>query len=521
MLSAAALCLFLSLPAADAPVKADYVIRGATLHDGSGHPGRRGDLAIQGERIVAIGSFKVAGKPRILDGTGLIVAPGFIDLHTHSDAPITEPATRANLNYVLQGVTTIITGNCGAGPVDVAAYLGKIDKGHAGSNVIHQVPHNDLRRKVMGNANRPPTREELKKMKALLDQGMRDGAFGLSTGLYYTPGSYADLEELVELAKVTAAHGGFYASHMRDEGPGLLASVTETLTIGKRAGLPVHISHMKAYSRVAWGKAADAIALVEQARKQGQAVSADQYPYIASSTSLAADLIPARYREGTQKDLVARFDDPERGPMVREAIVRNLQICDDGKALRLARYAPRPDWQGKDLATIAAAEKKPVLEVALEIERQGGAAIVNFSMQEEEVRLIMKQPFVATASDGGARVPDDSMPHPRNYGCFARKIGHYAIDEQVLPLEQAIRSASGLPADILRLSERGYLKPGYFADAIVFDPRTFRDVATFAQPHQYAPGMRYVFVNGVLAVAEGRFTGELAGHALRHREKSK
>jgi N-acyl-D-aspartate/D-glutamate deacylase len=518
MLPTAALCLLLSLPAAEA-VEADYVFHNVTLVDGSGQPPMKGDLALKGERIVGVGTFPMKGTPHVIDGTGLVGAPGFIDLHTHSDKPIVEAATRANLNYLTQGVTTIVTGNCGMGPVDVAAYLEKIDKGKAGTNVLHQVPHNDLRTAVMGNANRLPTAEELEKMKALMDRGMRDGAWGLSTGLYYTPGSYAQLDELIDLARIAAAHGGFYASHMRDEGPGLLASVTETLTIGEKAGVPVHISHLKAYSRRAWGKAADAVALIEQARTRGQAVTADQYPYTASSTSLAADVIPAVFREGTAKDFLARLDDVEQGPKVRQAIQQLLDVCDGGKALRIARYTPNTQWQGKDLAAIAEAEKKTPLDIVLEIERHGGAQIVNFSMQEEEVRFIMKQPWVATASDGGAKVPDDTMPHPRNYGCFPRKVGRFALDEKFITLEQAVRSASGLPADILHLPERGYLKSGYYADVVVFDPLTFRDTATFDKPQQYATGVRYLFVNGVAAIAEGKATGELPGRALRHVSK--
>jgi N-acyl-D-aspartate/D-glutamate deacylase len=226
------------------------------------------------------------------------------------------------------------------------------------------------------------------------------------------------------------------------------------------------------------------------------------------------------FREGTAKDFLARLDDAEQGPKVRQAIQRLLDVCDGGKSLRIARYAPRTEWQGKDLAAIATAEEKMPLDIVLEIERHGGAQIVNFSMQEEEVRLIMKQAWVATASDGGAKVPDDTIPHPRNYGCFPRKIGRFALDEKALTLEQAVRSASGLPADILHLPERGYLKTGYFADVVVFDPQTFRDTATFDKPHQYATGLHYLFVNGVAAIAEGKPTGELPGKALRHVSKN-
>jgi N-acyl-D-aspartate/D-glutamate deacylase len=506
----------LALPAAE-PVEADVVLRGATLYDGSGRPGQAGDLAIKGDRIAAVGRFEAKGSPRVIDATGLLVAPGFIDLHTHSDAALAQPATRANLNYLLQGVTTVVTGNCGSGPTDVARYFKTLEENGVGGNVIHQVPHNDVRRLVMGNANRAPTAEELKKMEALVDQAMKDGAWGLSTGLIYNPGTYAKTDEIVALAKVAARHGGFYASHIRDEGAGAPAAIEEALTVGREAGLPVHISHLKASGRPVWGRAGEWVALIERARKAGQAVTADQYPYAASSTSLAATVIPPRFREGTHKDFLARLDDAGQGPLIRKAVENALEVRDGGKALRIARYAPKPAWQGKDVAAIAAAEKKTPLEVVLEIERGGGAQIVNFGMSPEDVRLIMKQPWVATASDGSAQVPADTVPHPRSYGCFPRKIGHFALEEKVIPVEQAIRSASGLPADVLRLPERGYLKPGYYADVVAIDPATYRDRATFDRPHGYATGVAYLFVNGKAAVEDGKFTGTLAGRVLRHR----
>jgi N-acyl-D-aspartate/D-glutamate deacylase len=516
MLHAASLLLLALAPAADAPVTADVVIRGATLYDGSGKPGQLGDLAIQGDRIVAVGQFAVAGKPRVIDGKGLIIAPGFIDLHTHSDTALTQPATRANLSFLLQGVTTVVTGNCGFGPTDVAGYFKTLETAGIGSNVIHQVPHNGVRQRVMGNTNRLPTADELTKMEALVDQGMKDGAWGLSTGLIYNPGTYAKTEELIALARVAGRHGGFYASHIRDEGAGLLTSIDEILRIGQEAKLPVHISHMKASGQKAWGKAADAIALVVQARARGQIVTADQYPYIASSTSLAAMVVPAQFREGTREDFLARLDDPDVGPRLRNAIERRIETRRGGKSLRIASYATNPRWQGKDLETIAAQEKKSILDIVLEIERKGGAGVVSFGMNEEEVRLIMKQPWVATASDGTSQVPAATVPHPRSYGCFPRKIGRYAIEEKVISLEHALRSAGGLPADILRLPQRGYLKPDYLADVVVFDPETFRDRATYDQPHQYSTGVRYLFVNGRLAVEDGKYTGVLAGKVLRH-----
>ncbi len=510
--------LVLSLPAADRPVEADLVIRGATLYDGSGKPGRVGDLALKGDRIVAVGTFTVAGEPRVIDGKGLIAAPGFIDLHTHSDYPLQRAPTRANLNYLMQGVTAVVTGNCGAGPTDVAAYFKTLENNGVGSNVIHQVPHNDVRRKVMGNANRLPTADELVKMEALVDQGMKDGAWGLSTGLIYNPGTYAKTEEIIALAKVAAKHGGHYASHIRDEGVGVLSAIDEAIRIGREAKLPVHISHLKASGRRAWGKSADEIALIEKARQAGQVVTADQYPYTASSTSLAATVIPPRFREGTAKEFLARLDDPQQGPLIRKAVESALDGRAGGQTIRIARYAARPAWQGKDLAAIAALEKRPAAEIALEIERHGGAQIVNFGMSEEDVRLIMKQPWVATASDGGAQVPGDTVPHPRNYGTFPRKIGHYAIADKLIPVEQAVRSASGLPADILKLADRGYLRPGYYADVVLLDPETYRDRATYDKPHAYATGVVYLWVNGKAAIEKGKSTGALAGRVLRHPE---
>jgi N-acyl-D-aspartate/D-glutamate deacylase len=513
------LWLFL-LPAADAPVEADWLIRGATLYDGSGAPGVVGDLAIKGDRLVGVGQFTVAGKPRVLDGTGLVAAPGFIDLHTHSDYPLQKATTRANVNYLTQGVTTVVTGNCGSGPVKVADYFRTLERNGVGSNVIHQVPHNDVRRAVMKNANRAPTAEELKQMEVLVDQAMKDGAWGFSTGLIYNPGAYAKTDELIALARVAARHGGFYASHIRDEGLGVLAATEEALRIGREAGLPVHISHMKVSNRKVWGKAADTIALVEKARQEGQKVTADQYPYTASSTSLSATVVPPQFREGDAKEYKARLDDPEQGPRIRQAIERSLENKLNGAAVRIASYAVKPAWNGKDLAAIAAQEKKSPVDIALEIERNGGAQIVHFGIGEEDMRLIMKQPFVATASDGSARVPlDSAMPHPRGYGCFPRKIGRFAIEEKLLLLEQALRSASGLPADILKLPERGYLKSGYYADVVVFDPKTFRDRATYDKPQELSTGVRWLFVNGKLALEDGKYTGALAGKVLRHAEK--
>jgi N-acyl-D-aspartate/D-glutamate deacylase len=278
----------------------------------------------------------------------------------------------------------------------------------------------------------------------------------------------------------------------------------------------VHISHIKAMGRRFWGKSGEAIALIEKARAEGLAVSADQYPYIASSTSLAATLIPTQFREGSPSDYQARLANPEQRRRIRQGVEQALDGRQGGKQIQIARYASKPAWQGKNLEQIAGMEHKPVVDLVLEIEEKGGAAIVNFGMSEEDVRLYMRQTWVATASDGSGMMPGDTVPHPRAYGCFPRKVGFYALMEKALPLEQALRSCNGLPADILHLPERGYLKTGYIADLVVLDPKTFIDKATYDKPHQYATGVKYLFVNGVLAIDDGKFEGKLAGKVLRH-----
>jgi N-acyl-D-amino-acid deacylase len=511
-----AVCSLITGAGNDAPVEADVVLKNAVIHDGTGAAGRVGDVAIKDDRIVAVGKFQIKGQPRVLDCSGLVLAPGFIDLHTHSDTPLTKTPTNANLNYLHQGVTTVVTGNCGAGPVDVADYFAKMEKLGQGANVIHQVPHNAVRSKVMGNVNRAPTEEELKRMEELVDQGMRDGAWGLATGLIYNPGTYSKTDELIVLAKVAAKHGGFYASHIRNEGENIFAALEEILAIARKAGIRVHISHIKVTGRRNWGKAPDIIGFLRKARQEGVRVTADQYPYPASSTSLAAMAIPAKWREGDNKDMLAKLDDPELGPKMRHDIEELIKDRDYGKTLKIASFAKRPEWQGKDLGSIADAEKLSVLELVFDIQKKGGAQVVSYGMHEEDVRLFMKEPFVATASDGSSMVPSKTVPHPRSYGCFPRKVGFYAIAEKTIPLEQAVRSASGLPADILELPERGYVKVGHYADIVVFDPKTFRDQATFDEPHQYATGVRHLFVNGKLAIEDGQPTKTLAGKVLRH-----
>lgn len=508
-----------SVPTRAAEPKApetNIVFRNATLQDGSGKPGVKGDLHIKGERIVAVGKVEKIDGAKEIDATGLVICPGFIDLHTHCDTGSPTLATksgRPNKNYVTQGVTTVVTGNCGSGPIDAAKFFADLEAGGVGTNVIHQAPHNSIRSQVMGNENRAPTAVELAKMEALVAKAMDDGVVGLATGLIYNPGTYASTDEIAALAKVAGKRGRLYASHIRNESGGLLDAIDEAIRIGRDSGCRVHISHIKASGQASWGMSAQAVSVIEDARKKGVKVTADQYPYIASSTSLRASVVPSKYREGNQKDFVARLDDPKVGPQMTKDIAAALG---DGKRIQIAGYSKKPEWQGQRIADIAAAEKKEPIDIALDIERNGGAGIVNFGMSEEDVRVYMKQTWVATASDGSTHLPGATVPHPRSYGTFPRKIGKYAIEEKLVSLEHAIRSATGLPADILELKDRGYLKPGYRADVLVFDPETFRDTATFDKPHQYATGAKWVLVNGHVAIADGKFQdGVLGGQVIR------
>ena len=507
-----------SPPACGEEVDAGLVLKGGTVVDGTGAPAFEADVAIRDGRIVGLGSLEPAEGAEVLDASGLIISPGFIDLHTHSDRSILRDPTRQNRNYQAQGVTTIVTGNCGGGPIDVAAYLDEVDEGGAGTNVIHLIPHGSVRREVIGSDDRRATPKELDRMKAIVAEGMDGGAWGMSTGLIYVPSRYGDTEELIALSRVVADRGGIYASHIRGEGTVLLESIDEAIRIGRESGAPVHISHLKASGRDAWGMVVPACDRIAGAREAGQRVSADQYPYVASSTSLGAMVVPDwALRDGD--DAFSRIaDDPERGEGLRQEIRAGLERRNGGEAIRIARYSDRPDWVGKDIAAIASAEGMPPEEVVVEIQRNGGASAISFIMNEEDVRHVMQRDFVATASDGSAHeAGGDDRPHPRSYGTFPRKI-RYALDDEVISLEAAIRSASGLPAEILGLPDRGVIREGAVADLVVFDPETFRDAATFDDPTVLAPGVVHLLIAGTPAISGGRFMDTLPGRALRLRD---
>lgn len=497
------------------PVDADVLLRGGTLYDGSGSPPVVGDVAIRAGRIAAVGEFALGKMGRTLDCGGMVVAPGLIDVHTHTDSTLDKPGIRPCLNQLLQGVTTMVTGNCG-GARDIAKFLQDIDTNGAGTHIAHLAGHGSVRRAVLGSERRAPTAGELERMKELVAQAMREGAWGLSTGLIYPPGCYAGTGEIVALCKVVAGFGGIYATHIRGEADELLDAVAEAIRIGRESGVPVHISHFKAMQIPNWGRIRDAAALIEEARAQGLRITADQYPYTANSYSLADATLPDAQIQFYPRGEVAQraAADPAFDALVRRVIAGQLRRFEK---ITMAASQKFPEYVGRSLDQIAAGENIETVDLVLKIVAQEAPQVVCHSMSEADVRWAMTLPWVVTASDGAARAQNPAEHHhPRNFGTFARKIGHYAIEEKVLPLQQAIRSATGLPADIFGLKGRGYLRPGYHADIVVFDPATYRDQATFESPQEYATGVRHVFLAGEPAVEDGKPLPRLLGRALRH-----
>jgi N-acyl-D-amino-acid deacylase len=498
--------------------KFDVVLRNGTVYDGSGGPPREGSVAIADGKIVSIGDIGTQSADKTIDCKGFVIAPGFIDLHNHSDDTTLNGEARKAHCYLTQGCTTLVTGNCGGGRVDIGKFYDDLAAGGVGINIAHLIPQGEVRDRVIGKVRRAPTAEELRKMRALVAEGMEQGAWGMSTGLQYVPGSFAKLDELASLAQVAGEHGGIYASHIRDEGDDLLESVQEAIDIARGGNLPCHISHLKASKKPNWGKVHAAAHLIEEAQKSGLRVTADQYPYTASSTTMMALLLPDAEREGGEVATAERLRDAEQVKRLRPIVARSIE---SRGPLMLATYKPNSKWVGRTIAEIAAAEKRETVEIGLEILREDpDAAGVNFGMDEADVRYVMMLPWVATASDGSAKVADGSRPHPRSFGTFSRKIGRYAIQEKVLPLAAAIRSASGLPADILGMRDRGYLRENLVADVVVFDPQQFLDQATYEKPFEPSTGVRWLILNGKVAIADGKPRDVMAGKPLRKRVES-
>jgi N-acyl-D-aspartate/D-glutamate deacylase len=501
--------LLLSAPCFTTAQKLDLIIRGGTLINGSGSPAQKADLGIAGDRIVFVGSSNGKQAARVIDATGLVVTPGFIDPHTHTAGDLSDPKRSRNDAYLMQGVTTVATGNDGDSPKDVGATLAKWERQGIGTNAALFIGQGTVRGEVMKMSDGKPSDEQLAQMRHLVEAAMQQGAIGISTGLYYAPGSYSSTEEVIELAKVAAQYHGIYDTHMRDESSytiGLLGSVRETIRIGREAHLPVMISHIKALGVDVWGQSAEVIKVVDDARREGVNVIASQYPYTASGTSVTAALVP-RWAEANGA-LLKNLDDPAvHARLVNEM---NQNLVRRGGADSLLMTAPRDkSITGKTLAAVAKERNESPVDAAIEIIKSGGSAVASFNMKESDIEAFMRQPWVMTCSDG-------SEGHPRKYGTYPRKIHDYVYQRHVISLEAAVRSSTSLPAETLRLKDRGLLKAGYFADVLVFDPKTFQDRATYESPRVLASGVRYLTVNGRLAIDGGSLTTALAGKALKH-----
>ena len=497
----------------------DLLIRGGRVVDGSGNPWVRADVAIRGDRITRIGHLPETTADRIVDAEGLVVAPGFIDPHTHAVRGIFDVPTADN--YLLQGVTTLTEGNDGSSPWPIRDHLERIAELGISPNWGVFAGQGTIRREVIGAEDRDPTRDELDRMRALVAQAMQQGAFGLSTGLFYVPGSFTSTEEVIELSKIAASHGGIYISHMRDEALRLLDSVRETIRIGEEAGIPVQMTHHKAISRDMWGRSADSLALVDAARARGVDVTIDQYPYTASQTGITA-IVPQWAQAGGTDALIERLRDPETRRRVRGEIVYRIEH-DRGGGDPANIVIGLCEWdrslEGKSLADILnergiEATAASGADLVMEIIESGGARAIYHAMDERDVERIMQHPATAIGSDGGISVFGASVPHPREYGTFARVLGRYVRERGVLTLEEAVRKMSGATAQRLGLQDRGLLREGFFADIAVFDPDRVIDRATFSEPHQYSEGFVYVLVNGVLVVDDGEHTGARPGRVL-------
>ncbi|HKC85704.1 MAG TPA: alpha/beta fold hydrolase, partial [Blastocatellia bacterium] len=477
--------------------KLDVLIRGGGVIDGAGTDAVKADVGVAGDRVVFVGDAAKENlqAERVIDATGLIVAPGFIDPHTHADDDLFDPKRAANLPYLTQGVTTVFIGNDGRSRIPLAKAFEQLQSQGVGSNVASFVGHGAVRQAVMGMSDAAPTPEQLENMKALVRQGMDDGAIGLSTGLYYAPGSYAKTEEVIELAKVAAARGAVYDTHQRDESSytiGLLASIEEVIRIGREAKIPVHISHIKALGADVWGQSAKAIEIINRARDEGVNVTANQYPYVASGTSLSAALLPRWAEAGGRQETLKRIDDPAVRPNLIAEMEQNLKRRGGAKSLLIRGGADR-NLIGKRLDEIAKSRGKSAVETALEIIKAGNAGVTSFNMTESDIENFMKQPWVMTGSDG-------SGGHPRKYGTYPRKIREYVLERRVITLPRMIQASSLQVAETFNLKDRGKLSPGYFADVIVFDEKTIADRSTYDNPEVFAEGMKYVIVNGKVAI---------------------
>jgi len=499
-------------------VACDILIKNGKIIDGTGNGWYYGNIAVKDGKILKTGRDVNMPARKTIDATGLIVAPGFIDVHTHLEGD--EDKDPNATNFILDGVTTCITGNCGSSTVDIGKYLHWIDSLKLSINVATLIGHNDIRKTVMGRANRDATADEMQQMENIVDKAMKDGAVGLSTGLIYIPGTYTKTPEIVDLAKVAAKYNGVYATHMRDEGDSVTEAIGEALTVGREAKIPVEISHFKLSGQQNWGRSKETVPMIDAARKEGIEVTIDQYPYTASSTSIST-LIPDEILADGQDSINARL----QNPAIKNYVIKSMLARLKKRKLKHFSYAvvayfePDTSYNGKSIEQINIMKgrkhkAKYEAETVIDLVMKGGASAIFHGMSEDDIKRIMQYPFNMFASDATIRVLGAGVPHPRGYGTNARVLAEYVRDQKVISLEEAIRRMTSLPAQKFQLHDRGLLKEGMAADIVIFDEKEVQDVSTYENPHAYSKGFHYVIVNGVLTVENGKHLGVRAGQAL-------
>jgi N-acyl-D-amino-acid deacylase len=496
----------------------DLVIANARIIDGTGGPTRAGDVGIRDGRIVRIGTIPAAGARERLDARGLVLAPGFIDVHTHADDVAAHPLAE---NFIRMGVTSIVAGNCGSSARSIGDAIDQIRKTTVAVNFATLIGHNTVRSAVMGNAERAPSIAELDQMRALVFKGVADGAVGFSTGLQYVPGTYAKANEIVELAREAANQGGIYATHMRNEGTELEAAIAESIRIARMLDMPLEISHLKVDSPSRWGASAAALKLIDDARASGLKVQADQYAYTAGSSSLSIRF-PSWALEGGNERMRERLRDPDTWTRIKQEIraLYTERGFSDLSWATVASYRADPSLNGLSMKQVAeriagGGSADAQIEAARTLMIGGGASMVYHFMGDDDIARIMRHPMVAFASDAGVIQPGSGVPHPRGYGNAVRVLAEYVRERKTISLEDAVRKMTSLPAAHFGFEGRGVIKEGAAADLVLFDPATVRDEATYAVPHAYASGVPHVLVNGVFVVKDGKTTGARPGQILR------
>ncbi len=494
----------------------DILITNARVLDGTGNPWYRADIGIRADRIAAVGRLNGAKAGLTIDAADRYVSPGFIDVHSHAGPGLLTEELKHGQPVLAQGITTVLVNPDGGGPTDLRAQRATYEKQGIGPNVGLFVPHGSIRREVMDMSDRDPDAAQLARMVELARQGMQAGGVGLSSGLYYAPGSYSKTAEVVAMARATAPFGGVYSSHIRDESDytiGVVAAVDEVITIAEQAGVVGVVSHMKALGPASWGLSKTIVANIEAARGRGVQVFADQYPYEASGTGIVGALIPRSAQVGGRDAMMKRITGELRDE-IREAVKTNIARRGGADTLMISRYRPDPSFEGQRLSALAAAHNATPEEFALQMLEKGDASLVSFNMSEEDIEHIMRQPWTMTCTDGDLVTPGTGKPHPRAYGAFPRKIKRYVNERGAVDLPSAIRSMTTLPATVFGLKDRGQIRPGAYADLLVFDPAKVNDAATYQEPHQLAEGMDTIIVNGKVVRQDGTFRSELSGRVV-------